>query len=156
MKRNRILICILFASVILHVNCMGQMKEKQKMANDFIGALLDDSQKSQSIAERYVKYNKNEASPKFLISHIDAIKDDLKKQEIKLSDLQVVSFKNAIASSEKARDKIKSIVTTNENDGDLFAVLNKDEMLFPIKITDQKVVSFSTMNKGGKRFFIEY
>jgi hypothetical protein len=140
---------VYFFFLIVVVNCSAQMKDEEKLANNFINSLFDDHVKSESVAERFLKYKHDENGKRFITNYINLIRADLKKEGIKLGNLKIVNFQNA-------KEQLKELEGIDQIDkNQIYAVLNNNELLFPLLLQENKVVSFTTMNKG-KRFFIEY
>lgn len=120
---------------------------EESIANNFLHSLLNDQLTSQSIVDKFVAYNPK--SKDFLLQHTNLIRNELKKQGIEPNGLSVVSFS-------EAGGKLDDIQVSSGETKYIFAVLNNDKVLFPVMVQNNKVVAFSTMNKGGRKFFITY
>ena len=136
----------LLASVLSIYGCNSRVKEKE-IAISFAKALLNDSVKSEVVAEKYVKYDARGRD--FLIWQMDLIRADFRKRGIKPNDLKVVTGK-------EAGEKLRKMNIQDMDIDQVLVVLNKDTLLFPIMIPDDKIESFATMNKGGRRYFMTY
>jgi hypothetical protein len=145
---------------MVNTECTGQMSDKtsrEKIANDFIVSLLNDTLKSETIAEQYVKYRHDEKTTKIVVWYIDGMKQYAEKKITSLDNLKIVRFKKAADSSQKTNDILNTLMVNNESEkDDIFVVLKNNEFLFPIRFDGNRIASFSTMDKGTRRYFIDF
>jgi hypothetical protein len=160
MKTTKIFVYFLWLLVMVNTECTGQMSDKtsrEKIANDFIVSLLNDTLKSETIAEQYVKYRHDEKTTKIVVWYIDGMKQYAEKKITSLDNLKIVRFKKAVDSSQKTNDILNTLMVNNESEkDDIFVVLKNNEFLFPIRFDGNRIASFSTMDKGTRRYFIDF
>jgi hypothetical protein len=160
MKTTKIFVYFFWLLVMVNTECSGQMSDKtsrEKIANDFIVSLLNDTLKSETIAEQYVKYRHDEKTTKIVVWYIDGMKQYAEKKITSLDNLKIVRFKKAVDSSQKTNDILNTLMVNNESEkDDIFVVLKNNEFLFPIRFDGNRIASFSTMDKGTRRYFIDF
>ena len=143
MKTAKILVYCLFVSVLL--NC-EKSRDIEKIVIPFVNALLNDSLKAEALAERYLMYENKLDLFKLQVAFL---REKSRTEGIEINDLKIVDL-------EDASEKLTGLQISEEERDQVFVVLYKGELLFPIKIRENKVESISVMNKGGRRFFMTF
>lgn len=142
-KTAKILVYCLFVSVLL--NC-EKSRDIEKIVIPFVNALLNDSLKAEALAERYLMYENKLDLFKLQVAFL---REKSRTEGIEINDLKIVDL-------EDASEKLTGLQISEEERDQVFVVLYKGELLFPIKIRENKVESISVMNKGGRRFFMTF
>jgi hypothetical protein len=136
--------------LVISTHCVGQKTDEERLVNKFVGALLDETTTSESIADQFIRYRHDEKGRSFIIPYIDTIRTYLKKVEPKVQNLRIVKFN-------KAKDQLKDVIITEEQKEHIYAVLNNDDrLLLPLLMENNKVVSFTTLDKGKRLVFMSY
>jgi hypothetical protein len=113
------------------------------MLNDFATDVINEDIKPEKIIDKYIICDKRAIEIDVLV--LKYVRSEYKKHP---SSISVHTFK------EKENDeRLNSLVSDNYEN--VYLIDFGDELYMPILLNkDLKIIAISTMNKGGKRFFI--
>lgn len=113
------------------------------MLKDFAQDVINENIKFEKIIDQYIICDKRAIEIDLLV--LDYIRSEYKKHP---NTISVYTFK------EKENDeRLNSLVSDNYEN--VYLIDFGDELHMPILLNkDSKIIAISTMNKGGKRFFI--
>lgn len=143
--------CILL-SFIGFFNCTGQSKqEKNEMLIDqFFKYMLNDQISEERIITELFSINKlDKDKVNFVTDHLKMVRQSLINMNTQMTDLKVIPFS-------KAPEESKRVVISDDDKANSYFVYHKEEPPIPILIKNNKIASFSIMDKGTRRYFVEY
>jgi len=140
------LICMLFVP-----SCLGQSKQNQEMIiKDFAISLTNDSVSSDEIIEKFlVTKNRDKTKLDFIKTHLQYAREELKKNNFKADKFIIIRYSYV-------REEERKITISNDQIKDVYLVYYTDEESIPILFENNKIKAFATLDKSGKKFFMEY
>lgn len=115
-------------------------------AKNFMEAMIDGDLSDSEIIEKYFIINMpSDENVQFVKSQLQLLRNIISEKKIKKGELRYVPYN---------KDDHTDLVVTESSSGDIFIINYNSERLIPVLFQDNRINSFTTMNKGGKRFFI--
>lgn len=145
MEKLRYLITLSYC--LVYVSCLNQeMASQINTAKSFVEAIMNAKMSDAEIIEQYIDLDSSATS-------------NLELAKLQLQSLRDLIIKKSITSIDLSYTPISpndsDIIISEGNLKNVIVVNNRNERLIPILFNSKdKIRSFATMNKGGKRVFI--
>jgi hypothetical protein len=145
MQKTLISICILLLSM---TNCNSQ--NNSKLAIESFIKTIETNSSIQVLLEKDL-IDKVQANAKESYEMIlKAIQDELKSCQKSDEQYQILSLKESINTKKVVGDEL----IIPDSGGDVYVFFCSNRVITYFLIKDNKIASFSTLNKGGKRVFL--
>jgi hypothetical protein len=137
---------ILLLQIIFNFNTVEQIEDTTRVES-FVLNLSDKQISIDEIAAKYFDIDENKK--RSLKTHLQLVREELVKLEIDKNKIKIIRYLNA-------PEKMKNLVVDEKESLNLYYVLYRENPLFPVLIENEKITSFSTLDKGGRNFLINY
>jgi hypothetical protein len=129
--------------------CKSQSVSDQiRICKNFVESLMDEKQSNTNIIETYIILDKtSQSNIEFVNSQIESLRNTFKSKSIDRTKLSYVQLNDA---------QEFDLMISEEQMGYVIIVKYEGKVLFPLLFKSGMINSFTTMNKGGKRIFINY
>lgn len=133
-------------AMLLAISCKDD--DAKTLIKNFTEAICNDKLTYDEVINNFLKSDVDKTD--FLINHLSLAREELRTREIKMEKIEIVNYEGGIKNR-----KMDPIETSNEKKSNVYFVIYNGEFLMPILIEKNRILSFSTMNKGGRRYFLE-
>lgn len=142
-------VCLFFSIAMSFTVCESQKKgdsEKLKLITNFVDAAKDGRTSNDEIIQKFLLIDSTKQNLDFVRSLLTTLRTELSRQDATLS------FKTYY----EAESISKPFSGSSINYDNLYFVLDKGLLLCPVLIesNNNRIVSFSSLNKGGRRILV--
>jgi hypothetical protein len=131
-------------ALIPFLTCMNQINNTDGVTiRGFVRNLKDSDVPIAKVVEVYFK-GKRETD--FVGKHLEFARAELHKRNVEVDDIKISDISQV--------DDFKNIEVREGHRA--YIVMFQGEILMPILMKGNEIISFSTLDKGGKKYFIKY
>lgn len=148
MKKFSAIVLVCTASL---ASCVAQSKRNQEMIiEDFVNSLADSSITNDEIREKFLIVKKmDQADLDFINLHLSYAREELAKNKIGGDKIKIVPYGDL-------KEDEKLIIVSKERIRNVYLVYYNNTSMIPILLENNRITAFATLDKGGRKYFMEY
>jgi len=129
------------------MTCTSQPNET---ASKFVEGLLNEKLTTDEIVAAFLNVNTvDKLKISQIKTHLGEARKELKSKHVSIKNVKIVSYS-------EIPERERNIVIDQEDIGKIYFAYYTDKEFIPLLIQNNKVLAFATMDKGGKKYFMEY
>ena len=138
--------------IFLCACAMAGTAQPREIALKFVESFLNEKVSTDVIVATLLNVTTTDKDKIMLIKwHLEEARKELRSKKVKLENVRIVSY-GEIPEHER------SIVTDQDQKeiGNIYFVYYTDKEFIPLLIRSDKVLAFATLDKGGRKYLMEY